>query len=98
MVLKDISKCGGESQPRGKKGEWRAFLPLYGESAFVTVTSVSAADVKKSVLPWWDGFGRPLISWKCENFNGMWLPGVFTGMHVEGSCAIMACVFAESSM
>jgi tRNA(Ile)-lysidine synthase len=79
----------------GGDSEWRALLPSSGGDALITLKSVSESDAKKRILPWWDEFGRPFISWKCENFNGGWLPGVFNCMRIEDSCAIIACVFAE---
>jgi tRNA(Ile)-lysidine synthase len=96
LALRALPDCEDRSPPGCRDREWRALLPSFGKSVTVTVKSAREAGVEKSVLPWWDGFGRPFISWKCENFNGIWLPGVFAGMHVESSCAIIACVFLES--
>ncbi|MDR3354528.1 MAG: tRNA lysidine(34) synthetase TilS [Synergistaceae bacterium] len=95
LDLRDLSDRRGCHNPGGKDPEWRALLPSSGEPTLVSLKSAGESDAKKHFLPWWDAFGRPFISWKCENFNGSWLPGVLSGMRVESSCAIIAYVFVE---
>ncbi|MDR3332207.1 MAG: tRNA lysidine(34) synthetase TilS [Synergistaceae bacterium] len=73
---------------------WSALLPVNGKRAEVSISSVREA--RAGCVPWWDSFGRPFISWRCENFSGSWLPGAFKGMQVESTCVIMARIFAGS--
>jgi tRNA(Ile)-lysidine synthase len=94
-MVEKISHPGREGNDAPERGGvWRAALPSGPGRAGVTVTSAEDARAGVGPIPWWDGYNRPFISWKCENFSGSWLPGVFNGMHVEGSCVIMACVLA----